>query len=122
MTARTLAPVKLELLITIVDMKRAAYYAALIQSHDCNLQIHTAARGTAGAALLDVLGLTDSAKACLFSVVRADRLDDIMADLEEKFKTVRDGNGIAVSIPLTSVIGKLIFGFLSNDRGTVRTD
>lgn len=117
--ARTIAPIRLELLITIVDHKRAAYYAGLIQSFDCNLQITTPAQGTADAELLDVLGLADSAKACIFSVVRADRLDDIMAELEEKFTTVKDGNGIAVSIPLTSVIGKLIFGFLSNDRGTV---
>ena len=36
--------------------------------------------------------------------------------LEEKFKTIKGGKGIAYTIPLSSLIGKLIFGFLSNNR------
>ena len=45
-----------------------------------------------------------------------------MRILDEKFKTIKGGNGIAFTIPLTSVIGKLIFGFLSNNRLTVQEE
>ena len=119
-TTRYVAPVRLDLLITIVDMKRTAYYTSLIQSFDANLQISVAAQGTADAAILEYLGLTDSAKVCIFSIIREDRADDIIEELKEKFKTVKDGNGIAVTIPLTSMIGRLVFGFLSNDHSMVR--
>ena len=40
--------------------------------------------------------------------------------LDEKFKTIKNGKGIAYTIPMTSVIGTLIFGFLSNNKMAVK--
>ena len=37
-----------------------------------------------------------------------------------RVKTVRGGKGIAFTIPFTSVIGALIFGFLSNNRSMIK--
>ena len=111
---------RLKLLITIISRSKAEYYTDLIQSFDVNMQMIVLAEGTANAKTLSILGLTDTEKAVLLSVVQEDKVPDVMHTLEEKFKTIRDGKGVAWTIPLTSVIGTLIYGFLSNNRLTVK--
>ena len=106
----------LELLITIVDRSKAEYYTDLIQSFDVNMQVTAFGHGTADEKMLVYLGLGDSEKAVIFSVIQQNKLSDAIATLDEKFKTIRNGKGVAFTIPLTSVIGALIYRFLSNNR------
>lgn len=113
---------KLVTLITVVNRNKAEYYADLIQSFEVNLQAIALADGTADAKTMRYLGLTDTEKAVIFSVVQENRLPDALHALDEKFKTVKGGKGIAFTIPLTSVIGTLLFGFLSNNRTVVKED
>ncbi len=116
----TVSSNRLKLLVTIVARKKADYYADLIQSFDVNMQMIVLAEGTANAKMLGILGLTDTEKAVLLGVIQEDKIPDALNTLEEKFNTIRDGKGIAWTIPLTSVIGTLIYGFLSNNRLTVK--
>ena len=106
----------LELLITIVDRSKAEYYTDLIQSFDVNMQVTAFGHGTADEKMLVYLGLGDSEKAVIFSVIQQNKLSDAIATLDEKFKTIRNGKGVAFTIPLTSVIGALIYRFLCNNR------
>ena len=39
-----------------------------------------------------------------------------MKVLEEKFRTIRNGKGVAFAVPLSSVIGVNMYRFLSNNR------
>ena len=112
---RNVAPIRLELLITIVDKKKADFYADLLQSFDVNMQMIVAAKGTAEEKMLEILGLSDNDKAVIFSTVREDRLEEIENALEDRFASVKGGKGIAASIPLTSIMGASAFGFLSNE-------
>lgn len=116
------APIKLKLLITVVNRNKAEYYLDLIQSHDVNMQAVALANGTADQNTLRLLGLTDTEKAVIFSVIKSDKLPDALIQLEEKFKTVKGGNGIAFTVPFTSVIGTLIYGFLSDNRTVVKEE
>lgn len=113
---------KLELLVTIVNKKKAEFYTDLLQSFDVNMQVTAFGHGTADAKMLVYLGLTDSEKAVIFSVIQQNMLGNVMSMLEYKFKTIKDGKGIAFSVPLTSVIGTLIFRFLSNNRMAVKEE
>lgn len=113
---------RLELLITIVSRKKAEYYTDLIQSLDVNMQVTAFGHGTADAKMLVYLGLADSDKAVIFSVIQQNKIPSAMNLLEDKFKTIKDGKGVAFTIPLTSVIGTLIFRFLSNNRMTVKEE
>ncbi|MBR4473994.1 MAG: hypothetical protein IKS55_10200 [Oscillospiraceae bacterium] len=119
---RNVSPHKLELLITVVPRKKSSYYIDLIQSFDTNLQISVPAQGTADREILHYLGLTDIDKTAIFSVVREDQLEELTETLEQKFHSIKNGDGIAAAIPLTSMIGTLLFGFLSNDRRAVREE
>lgn len=114
---RTVAPKKLKLLVLVVNQNKADFYTDLLQSFEVNMQVQMHAQGTAGSEMLHYLGLDESEKRVLFSIIREDRAADIMRALEEKFSTLRGGKGIAYTVPLSSVAGVAIYQFLSNHRG-----
>ena len=118
--ANTVTTNRLELLVTVVGRNKAEYYADFIQSFEVNMQAIVLAQGTANAGTLRYLGLTDTDKSVIFSVIQQNRLKEALQGLEEKFNAVKGGKGIAFSIPFTSVIGTLLFGFLSNNKTVVK--
>lgn len=112
----SVAPKKLKLLITVVNKNKAEFYMDYLQEFEVNMQMSMCARGTAGSDLLHYLGLEDSEKRVLFSLIREDMAPAALKGLEEKFSTVRDGKGIAYTVPLSSVAGAAIYQFLSNNK------
>ena len=118
---RSIAPMKLELLLAVVHNDKAAYYSSLIQSHQANLQLSMPAKGTTHL-ILSYLGLAERPKTLIISVVRADEAGRLISLLDETFKKGRDYKGLAFTVPLTSVIGALAYGFLSNDKRTVKEE
>ena len=119
-TAPSTAPQGLKLLVTIVGRSKAEFYMDLLQSANANLQLAMLGRGTANREMLSLLGLSDSDKTVIFSVVRSDRAKQTLELLDEKFRTVRGGKGIAYTIPMTSVVGVAIYRFLSDNRMPVK--
>ncbi len=113
---RTVAPKKLKLLVLVVNKNKADFYTDYLQSFDTNLQVQMHAAGTAGSEMLHYLGLEESEKRVIFSIIREDIAADAMKGLEEKFSTLRGGKGIAYTVPLSSVAGVAIYQFLSNHR------
>lgn len=110
------APKKLKLLITVVNAAKAEFYTDFLQSFEVNMQLSLLARGTANSEILGMLGITESEKAVIISIIRSDRAPEALKQLEEKFSTIRNGKGIAFTVPLTSTIGVAIYRFLSNSR------
>ena len=111
-----LAPQKLKLLITVVNRSKAEFYMDLLQSFEVNMQLAMAAQGTAKSEMLNMLGLVDNEKAVILSAIRADKATEALNALEEKFKTIKNGKGIAYTIPMTSTLGVAIYQFLCNNR------
>ena len=106
---------KLKLLFTVVDRNKAEFYADVISQFDVNCQLGTGGLGTAQSELVELLGLNIH-KAVILSVVREDRVEEIMNCLEDKFATIRKGKGISFAVPLSSVIGVNLYQFLSDNR------
>ena len=109
-----IAPRKLKLLVTVVNREKAEFYTDFIQSFEVNFQTAMAARGTANQETLRLLGLADSDKTVIFSVIREDMCDKALSALEKKFETIKNGKGIAYTVPMTGTIGVAIYRFLSN--------
>ena len=109
------APTKLKILVTVVSRSKAEYYLDFIESYEANLQTVIYGKGTAGDKF-DYLGFNDNEKAIIFSIVKEDKMHDLLYELNEKFKKIRNGKGIAYSIPISSVIGVLIYQFLTGDN------
>ena len=110
------APQKLKLLITVVPRRKTEYFMDLIQSFDVNMQFCSAARGTANSDILAMMGFEDNEKRVIFSVIREDRAAAALAALEEKFRTIKNAKGIAMTVPLTGMIGVVIYQFLADHR------
>ena len=113
---------RLELLITIVNRQKAEFFADLIQSYDVNMQMIVRAEGTANVEMLRALGLDDVQKVVIFSVIKEEKIKDALADIEHKFKTIKNGKGIAYTVPMTSVIGVAAYGFLSNNERAAKEE
>ncbi len=107
---------KLKLLITVVNRQKTEFYIDYLTSLGVNLQMTVAGKGTATSDTLYLLGLEDSDKSVLLSVVREDLAQRVLESLDEKFHTIKNGKGIAYTIPMTSVIGVAIYRFLSDNR------
>ena len=107
---------KLKILVTVVNRRKTELFMDLLTAYEVNFQTSVLAQGTARSETLYMLGLEDSDKSVIFSVLREEKAPEAMRMLEEKFQTIKDGKGIAFTIPMSSVIGVAIYRFLSNHR------
>ena len=106
---------KLKLLFTVVDRTKGEFYLDVISQYEVNCQLVVGGLGTANSELVDLLGLNIH-KAVILSVVRDDKVDEIMTGLEQRFATIKNGKGVSFAVPLSSVIGVNLYQFLSNNR------
>ncbi len=114
-TVKNSAIKKLKLLFTVVDRPKGEFYLDVISQFDVNCQLAVSGMGTAASELVELLGL-EPHKAVILSVVREDMMEQVMNCLEDKFRTIRNGKGIAFAVPLSSVIGVNLYQFLSDNR------
>ena len=108
------APNRLMILFTIVNRNKAEFYVDVLQKFEINMQLVLAANGTADSKIQSLLGLTNSEKSVIVSIIRRDKCRAALSELDDKFKTVKGGKGIAYTVPMTSTIGVAIYQFLSN--------
>ena len=107
---------KLKILITIVDKSKMPLYLDLLEQYEVTVQMVLSGRGTADSQMLSVLGLVESDKSVIISWIREDKVKDALEMLNEKFSTVKNGKGVAYTIPIESIIGVTAYQLLSNDR------
>lgn len=115
-SAGNVAPDRLMLLVTVVQKGKGTFFTDLLQTYEANLHMSFVGTGTARPDLIEFLGLKDNKRTVIFSIVKEEKLDVILEALESRFYTVNGKTGIAFAIPLSSVIGKMTYGFMSNDR------
>lgn len=110
-----LAPNKLSLLFTVVNRSKSDYFVDYVAEYECNASFVLYGSGTEKHEIPSKLGISyNTEKAIIISVIRQDREKDVLSGLDDKFRSVRGGKGIAFTTPMTSVIGVSIYKFLSN--------
>ena len=107
---------KLKLLVTVVPRNKTESFMDFLTAYEINFQTSVLASGTAKSDTLYMLGLEDSDKSVIFSLIREDKATEALQALDTKFHTLKNGKGIAFTVPLTSVIGVAIYRFLSNHK------
>ena len=108
------APHQLSLLFTVVDRQKCDFYLDLLQSMEVNISLSLPAQGTACNDVLKALGIEDNRKSVILSVIRQDKAKEALELLDEKFKRVRNGKGIAFTVPFSSMIGVAAYRFFAN--------
>ena len=104
----------------MANRSKAEFYLDFLNEFEINLHTIMPAHGTAKTEILEYLGLTDDNKAVILNIIREDQIPAALAALDEKFRTIRNGKGIAFTVPLTGTIGVAIYQFLSNNRMTTK--
>lgn len=116
------APKKLKILVTVVDRTKAEFYLDMLEGYEVNFQTIIFGKGTAPTEILQYLGLSHLSKAVIFSVIQEEKVKEILAAYEDKYFKTKNGKGIAFTLPISSVIGVLIYQFLSNNVEGIRSE
>ena len=84
------APKKLKILVTIVERSKSDFYLSALEGFDVNMQTLVYAKGTASKEIAGLVGLNDDNKAMILSIVKEEKIKEILATYEDKyFKTKR---------------------------------
>ena len=103
---------KLYLTTTIVDRKNASKYEKLYKESGPEVTFTTLGAGTARGDVLDYFGLEAAEKTVIFSVQEEGDWLALKKELRSKMHIDAPGEGIAFTIPLSSIGGKRTLQFL----------
>lgn len=113
-------PKNIKMFITIVNRGNGEKISEMLRENDIIFNIIALGKGTARSEILNYLGLGQTDKDVIFSVVTEDKIPVILNNLREKFNLKEPGNGIAFSIPISSVDSastlELISSLIHNDK------
>ncbi len=102
----------LSLLTTIMDRKNLNRYMSVYQDNGLHVAFLSLGYGTASNEILDYLGLESNQKAVSFSLIEESAWLTVKKQLEKKLKIDAPGEGIAFTIPLSSIGGRKPLQFL----------
>ena len=104
---------KLYWMTTIINRNLGKKYSGLYTDEGHQVMFITLGAGTASGDMLDYLGLEDTEKMVVFTVLDEDGWKKTKKDLQQKLQIDAPGGGIAFIVPLSSIGGKKTLQFLT---------
>jgi len=96
---------KLHMLFIIVDRKKGSKITDLLDDRGLHFHLIFLGRGTANNEILEYLGLGETEKDIVVSVIREELIDDIFEDLKNKIRIETPAKGVAFTVPVSSIGG-----------------
>lgn len=113
-------PKNLKLFVTIVNRGNGEKITEMLRENEIMFNIIALGKGTAKSEILNYLGLGQTDKDIILSVVSEEKVPIIINNLRGQFNLKEPGNGIAFSIPISSVDSavalELISSIINNDK------
>lgn len=106
---------KLKILFIIVDRNKGELFASFLSDFEINAEVFMTGRGTADPKLR--IADAGTPKAVVAAAVREDRVESVLNYIEDKFRKIKKGKGIAFTVPVSAVMGVSVYKFLSNTPG-----
>lgn len=116
MAEKKFIPQKLKVIVTIVNRGKGNFFLDQIENMGINMQLLLEGEGTAPYNLDNLWGLAHKERDVIISFVPEDKIKKILKLLDGKFESVRNGDGIAFCIPISSIIGVSVYQFLIDNR------
>lgn len=107
---------ELYLMVTITERTSIKMFQSLYHQHGVDISFITVGNGTAVSETLDYLGLEETEKAVILSIVTGTVWKKIKSDLQNHLKIDVPGTGIAFIVPLSSIGGKKPLLFLTEKQ------
>ena len=111
---------ELNWMITITDRQMVERFIALYREYRVELCLIKVGRGTAANEMLDFFGLEASEKAVILAVVTRDVWKEIKNGLQSRLNIDVPGTGIAFIVPLSSIGGKKVLRFLTDNQNFIK--
>ena len=103
----------LKVMMIIIDRNKTEKLLSKLEQIGVNFPHVFRAEGTAKSEILDVLGVGHTEKSIVFSTVTQDTVLKVKEILTKDFDILKKGNGIAFTLPITSVGGPATLQILS---------
>lgn len=97
------SPKKIKLFITIVDRGKGEKIVDMFKKNSIMYNLIMLGTGTAKSEILDYLGIGETDKDLVLSVVKEEDIEKVMNQLKDKMQLKKPGNGIAFTIPINSI-------------------
>lgn len=94
---------RIKLLVSIVNRNDASRLKEILDDSSISLSFMFAGTGTARSAVLDYLGIGETEKAVIFSLIPESDEEAIMRELRAKMSLYLAGRGISFTVPLTGI-------------------
>lgn len=104
----------LEMVVTIIPKGKGAYFLKLYDRVECSCQTSMPGLGTADSMMLGLFGLSDIEKDVIFTLIKKSEIEKVFSILDNELEV---NKGIAFSVPLSGIVGKSLYMFLTNQRG-----
>lgn len=104
---------KLLLYTIIVPKGQADNICHILKANKSSAQFIKIGEGTANSRVRDILGLDDTKKDIVYSLIREDAVPDLKKELDAYFAASKRNRGIAYTIDLTSFMGVKLYKFFS---------
>jgi len=106
---------KLKILIVISKKEKSEIINDFLKNKNVPIQFSCLAEGTVESKLSFYLGLSNTAKNITFAIVKEKSIKRLLSSLDKLIELSEKGNGVAFTIPLTSVISNLSLDYLSSN-------
>ena len=97
----------------IVPHGQADNICRLLKAYKSSAQFVEVGEGTANSRIRDILGIEDTKKDVIYSLVRDDMVNDIKSELDAYFAASKRNRGIAYTISLSSFVGVKLYKFFT---------
>ena len=110
-------PRPVKLMISVVDRGKGEHVYKICRDLENPFSLICLGKGTARSDILDMLGIGETQKDVVFTVVREENAGSVVKKLSDLMEFSKPGNGIAFTVPITSVGGIITLNFISGLLG-----
>ena len=107
---------KMKLFVIIVPFGQAQTIEKYLFNLGVTAAFCSTGEGTGTREMYEVLGLSDSKKQAIFTIVKESIVPQLIEKLKHRFSVSKYSKGIAFSVDITSVVGVSIYKYLVNNR------
>lgn len=106
---------KLSLIVAIVNRHQGEKVSKLLNSENLTFNYIFLGHGTASSELLNYLGIGETEKDIVLSSAPAEKVPALMEQLQRELHLEKAGNGVAFTIPISSVGGAKTLSLMTGD-------
>ena len=107
---------KLKIMVIIVERNQGDYFIKEFEKKGVAASFSIYGTGTATKEIYDILGVGDTKKDIVLSLVRVDKIEELKSVIIERFQQNKKYKGISFCVDIDSVAGVLVYKYLANQR------